>query len=68
VAFQKARDAKTMLAELQAPNGPLSSLNIACAPLVMSVQNTLIQLGIISGAVVGVTASGGLALPALTIP
>lgn len=48
-ALQKARDLKAMLANLQSPNGPLASLNIACAPLVMDVQTTLIQLGV-SGA------------------
>src|SRR5208282_1520892 len=62
LALQKARDAQQMLANLQSQNGPLSALNIACAPLVLSVQNTLLALGIATGAVVG---TSGLAIPAL---
>lgn len=62
--LQKARDAKAALANIQSPNGPLSSLNIACAPLVLDVQHTLIQLGIVGG---GIAASGGLTLP-FTLP
>jgi hypothetical protein len=61
-ALQKARDAKALLANIQSPNGPLAALNIACAPLVLDAQNTLIQLGIVAGTV---AATGGLALPAL---
>jgi hypothetical protein len=61
-ALQKARDAKALLANIQSPNGPLAALNIACAPLVLDAQNTLIQLGIVGGTV---AATGGLALPAL---
>lgn len=49
--FQKARDTAALLANLQSPNGPLSSLNVACAPLILSTQNTLIQLGILVGLV-----------------
>lgn len=58
--LQKLRDAKAAAANIQSPSGPLAQLNIACAPLVLDVQNTLIQLGIVSG---GVVASGGLTLP-----
>lgn len=58
--LQKARDAKALIANLQSPTGPLAALNVACAPLVLSTESTLVQLGVISGAV---AASGGLALP-----
>jgi hypothetical protein len=51
--FQKARDLKNMIAALQSNNGPLTKLNVACAPLVIDVQTTLIRLGIIGGAVAG---------------
>lgn len=61
-ALQKARDAKANLASLLSPTGPLQNLNIACAPLVMSVNNTLLALGVTTGLVVG---TGGLAVPAL---
>jgi hypothetical protein len=68
-ALQKARDTQALITNLNASNGPLSALNLACAPLVLSTQNTLIQLGLLTGAVTGVTAaSGGLALPALGLP
>ena len=67
-ALQKARDAKALLASLQSPTGPLAALNMACAPLVLDVQNTLIQLGIITGAVAA-TGGVGLTLPiALPFP
>ncbi len=56
-AFQKARDLKNIVVALQQPNGPLSQLNVACAPLAVDTQTTLINLGIIGGAVVG---TGGL--------
>lgn len=52
-AFQKARDLKTLLANLQSSNGPLASLNVACAPLILDTQNTLLGLGIIGGAIAG---------------
>lgn len=55
--FQKARDLKNLVASIQANNGAMQQLNIACAPLVLDAQNTLIQLGIIGG---GVAATGGL--------
>lgn len=58
--LQKARDLKAAMANLQSPTGPLSSLNTACAPLVLDAQNTLIQLGILGG---GVVATSGLLLP-----
>lgn len=65
-ALQKARDAKAALAAIQSPNGPLAALNIACAPLVLDVQNTLIQLGIVGGTV---AATAGVTLPlALPLP
>ena len=54
-----------MIANLQSPNGPLASLNVACAPLIVDTQNTLIQLGIIGG---GVVASTGITLPLLALP
>lgn len=66
--LQKTRDAKAALANIQSPNGPLAQLNMACAPLVLSVQNTLIQLGIVGGAVIA-TGGIGLTLPiALPFP
>lgn len=64
-ALQKARDAKALLASIQSQNGPLTNLNVACAPLILDAQTTLVQLGILTGGVVAVGASGGLALPAL---
>jgi hypothetical protein len=51
-ALQKARDAKAILASMQSPTGPLSALNTACAPLVLDAQNTLVALGVTTGAVV----------------
>jgi hypothetical protein len=48
-ALQKARDAKAYLANIQSPTGPLAGLNIACAPLVLDVQNTLVTLGVSVG-------------------
>lgn len=51
-ALQAARDAQSMMANMQAANGPLAALNMACAPLVLSVQNTLIGLGIGAGVIV----------------
>ena len=50
-ALQKARDAKAYLANIQSPTGPLASLNIACAPLVLDVQNTLVTLGVSIGVI-----------------
>lgn len=55
--FQKARDLKNIVASIQANQGAMQMLQIACAPLVLDAQNTLIQLGIIGG---GVAATGGL--------
>ena len=55
--LQKARDFKNAVANLQSNNGPLTPVATGCAPLVMDAQNTLIQLGIMTGAVVG---AGGL--------
>jgi hypothetical protein len=51
--FQKARDLKNLVAAMQSPNGPLTGLNVACAPLIMDSQTTLIKLGVIGGAVAG---------------
>jgi len=62
LALQKARDAKAFLANLQSPTGPLSALNVACAPLVMDANATLLALGVTTGLVVG---TGGIAIPAL---
>lgn len=63
--LQKARDLKTMLSNLQSPNGPLAQLNIACAPLVLDVQNTMVLLGVVGGGVALTGGAGGLALPGL---
>jgi hypothetical protein len=49
--LQKARDLKAIAANLQSPNGPLAKLNIACAPLLIDAQNTLIQLGVLGGSI-----------------
>ena len=59
-AVQKARDAQALLANLQSTTGPLAAVNTACAPLVVQAQTTLVQLGILAGAV---TAKVGLTLP-----
>ncbi|MGO9303307.1 MAG: hypothetical protein ACLP3R_06335 [Candidatus Korobacteraceae bacterium] len=64
---QKGRDLQTMLANLQSPTGPLSTIQTACAPLILSAENTLVQLGIITGGVAVVGASGGTALPAFPL-
>lgn len=61
-AIQKARDLKVQAANLLAPNGPLAQLNVACAPLLMDANATLLALGVGTGVVVG---TGGIALPAL---
>lgn len=63
--LQKGRDLKANLAALQAPNGPLAQLNVACASLIIDAQNTLIQLGILGGGVAVVGATGGISLPSL---
>lgn len=63
--LQKARDLKTMLANLQSPNGPMAQLNLACAPLVLDVQNTMVLLGVVGGGVALTGGAGGLALPGL---
>jgi hypothetical protein len=60
--LQKARDMKAFLANIQSPNGPLSQLNLACAPLILDVNATLLGLGVQTGIV---AATGGVALPAL---
>lgn len=65
--FQKGRDLQALLANLQSPTGPLAPINTACAPLILSAQNTLIQLGIIGGGVTAIAASGGTALPAMPL-
>jgi hypothetical protein len=59
-ALQKARDAQALIANMQSPTGPLAGINAACAPLVLQAQNTLVQLGIMTGAV---AAKVGLTLP-----
>ena len=58
--LQKARDAKAMLANLQSSNGPLQSLNNACAPVVLDAQNTLLLLGGSVGLVALPTGAAGL--------
>lgn len=63
-AWQKARDAKAMLANLQSPTGPLAGLNTACAPVVMDAQNTLLTLGVSVGLVAS-PAGGAAALAGL---
>lgn len=67
-AVQKIRDAKAMLANLQSPTGPLAALNTACAPLILDAQNTLLQLGITTGAVAATVATGGVASPLTLLP
>lgn len=65
--FQKGRDLQALLANLQSPTGPLAPINTACAPLILSAQNTLIQLGVIGGGVTAVVGTGGAALPAMPL-
>ncbi len=65
--YQKARDLQALLSNLQSPTGPLAPINTACAPLILSAENTLIQLGIIGGGVAAVASTGGLALPAMPL-
>ena len=62
-ALQKARDLQNLISNLQSQNGPLAPLVTACAPLILSVQNVLVGLGLKAGLVSGVALSGGLALP-----
>lgn len=62
IIFQKARDLQNALATLNSNNGPLTPVEVGCAPLVISVQNTLIQVGVLTGAVV---ATGGVPLAPL---
>jgi hypothetical protein len=62
-ALQKARDIQTMITNVQATNGPLAPLVVACAPLILSVQNVIVGLGLKAGIIAGVGATGGLALP-----
>ena len=50
-AVQKARDAKSALANLTSPTGPLQGLNNACAAIVMDAQSTLLALGVTVGLV-----------------
>jgi hypothetical protein len=58
MAFQKLRDLQN---GVTASNGTLKSLNLACAPLVISTQTTINQLGLIAGGT-AITASTGLPL------
>jgi hypothetical protein len=51
--LQKGRDLKNAIANLQSNSGPLTPLATGCAPLILDGQATLIQLGILSGAVIG---------------
>ena len=61
--LQKARDMEAVSRDTAiSRNGPLSQLNLACAPLVMDVNSTLLALGVSTGIV---AATGGTALPAL---
>jgi hypothetical protein len=66
-ALQKARDLQNTIANLQSNNGPLTPLVTACAPLILSVQNVLVGLGIKAGAIAGTAVTGGVALP-ITLP
>lgn len=50
-ALQKARDAKAFALNLLSPTGPMAALNIACAPLVIDAQNTLLMMGVTVGAI-----------------
>ena len=50
----------TLLANLQSSNGPLQSLNNACAPVVLDAQNTLLLLGGSVGLVALPTGAAGL--------
>lgn len=61
-AIQKARDLKVAIQSAGSPSGPLATLNIACAPLILDGQNTLILLGLGAGAIAG---TGGIAVPAI---
>ena len=56
---QKVRDFKALTANLQSPNGPLASLNRACAAWVLDGVNTFIGLGAQLGVVVGTGGLGG---------
>ncbi len=60
-ALQKARDLQNLIANINSPNGPLAPLVTACAPLILSVQNVLVGLGLKAGLVAGIAASGGVA-------
>lgn len=64
-ALQKARDLQRLAGSINAPGGPMDKLNTACAPVILSTQNTLIQLGIIGGGVALAGGTGGLTLPTL---
>ena len=44
--FQQARDAKAFALNILSPTGPASSLNTACAPLVLDAQATLVTMGV----------------------
>lgn len=57
---QDARDAAALAQSLQSANGPLATLNQACAPLVVSINTTLTLLGIQGGiAIAGGPAAAG---------
>lgn len=62
--FQQARDAKAFALNILSPTGPASTLNTACAPLVVDTENTLLMMGVAVGAVAnpvgGAAAIGGL--------
>jgi len=67
-AIQKGRDLKTLLANIAAPNGPLSQLSIACAAWTQDNIGTLIAVGGAIGLVAnpaGATALAGAAVPNL---
>lgn len=59
LAFQKARDLANGTVN---PNGALSQLNLACAPLVIDVQTTVNKLLLVGA---GTAATGGALGPAL---
>jgi hypothetical protein len=67
-ALQKARDAKAYISNIQSPTGPLAALNLACAPLVLDVQNTLLTMGVTLGIVANPAGAAGAGAAALGIP
>lgn len=67
-ALQKARDAANYIANINSNNGPLSGLSVACSPLVLSVQNTVLMLGVTLGIVANPAGAAGAATAGAAIP